>query len=396
MNIGSLLTLQVKQQQHLRNATRAISWAGIQRLYTTQANTKPPTAVILTNMGGPKTVDDVQGFLLNLFSDRDIMQFPFQSAAAKFISTRRTPKIKEQYQAIGGGSPILYWTRKQGEAMEKLLDTISPETAPHKHYIAFRYVEPFTKDALEEMKKDKVQRAIVFSQYPQYSCSTTGSSLNELHRRIKELGMDTGIKWSIIDRWPTHPGFIDATVHKIEQKLAEYGPEERKDAIIMFSAHSLPMSVVNKGDPYPAEVAATVDRVMSKLGNKYPYRLCWQSQVGPKAWLGPQTSDALKGFAKAGRKNIVVVPIAFTSDHIETLFELDQEYASEAKELGITGWKRVDALNDEPLFVKAMANIVKEHIDKGEVVSKQWPLRCPGCDFDTCGHSRDFFTKENI
>lgn len=361
-------------------------------------------------MGGPKNLDDVYQFLLNLFSDRDLMQLPFQSYASKFIATRRTPQIKEQYQAIGGGSPILSWTRKQGEAMEKLLDEISPETgkhkvfiiafwveltyqnlAPHKHYIAFRYVEPSTTTALEEMKKDKVERAIVFSQYPQYSCSTTGSSLNELHRGIKELGMENDIKWSIIDRWPTHPGFIDATAKKIEAKLAEYTPEERKDAVIMFSAHSLPMSVVNRGDPYPAEVASTVDHVMKKLKNAFPYRLCWQSQVGPSAWLGPQTSDALKGFAKAGKKNLVVVPIAFTSDHIETLFELDQEYAEEAKEVGLTGWKRVDALNDDTTFTNAMAQIVKEHIDKNEIVAKQWSLRCPSCTFETCGQSREFF-----
>jgi ferrochelatase len=344
-------------------------------------------------MGGPKTLDDVYSFLHNLFSDRDLMQLPLQSLASKFIAKRRTPQIIEQYEAIGGGSPILMWTRKQGQAMEKLLDQISPETAPHKHYIAFRYVEPYTSTALNEMKADGVERAIVFTQYPQYSCSTTGSSLNELHRGITELGMEK-IQWSIIDRWPTHPGFIDATAKKIEQKLAEYTHQERQEAVIMFSAHSLPMSVVNRGDPYPAEVAATVDHVMKRLGNKYPYRLCWQSQVGPKAWLGPQTADALKGFAKAGKKNLVVVPIAFTTDHIETLFELDHEYGVEAKEIGLTGWKRVDALNDDPVFIRAMADIVKEHIDKKEIVSHQWPLRCPSCTFETCGHSRDFFTKQ--
>lgn len=347
-------------------------------------------------MGGPATLDDVHNFLHNLFSDRDLMQLPFQKYLAKFIAKRRTPKIVDQYKKIGGGSPILHWTRKQGEAMEKILDKICPETAPHKHYVAFRYVEPYTKTALEEMKKDGVERAVVFTQYPQYSCSTTGSSLNELHRGISELGMDD-IKWSIIDRWPTHPGFIEATAKKIEEKLAEYTPEERKDAIIMFSAHSLPLDVVNRGDPYPTEVAATVDHVMKRLGNKYPHRLCWQSQVGPKAWLGPQTADVIKAFAKKGQKNIVAVPIAFTSDHIETLYELDHEYGAEAKELGLTGWKRVDALNDDETFTQAMADIVKEHLDKAELTSVQWPLRCPDCKFENCEKSRDFFKPhENI
>ncbi|KAI7907461.1 ferrochelatase [Cokeromyces recurvatus] len=367
--------------------------SSILRQYTTIPNTKkPPTAVLLTNMGGPETTGDVYSFLYNLFSDRDLMQLPFQKYTSKFIAKTRTPKIIEQYKAIGGGSPILAWTRKQGQALEKILDSISPETAPHKHYIAFRYVEPYTSTALEEMRQDGVKRAVVFTQYPQYSCSTTGSSLNELYRCISESGMKRDdIHWSIIDRWPTHPGFIEAMAQRIEAKLAEYTPEDRQEAIIMFSAHSLPMSVVNQGDPYPAEVAATVDHVMTRLGHQYPYRLCWQSQVGPKAWLGPQTADAIHGFAKAGKRNIVAVPIAFTTDHIETLYELDHEYGQEAKALGITGWKRVDALNDDPVFTRAMADIVKEHLDRQEKHSVQWSLQCPDCQFSSCHHTRHFF-----
>ncbi|KAI9256438.1 ferrochelatase [Phascolomyces articulosus] len=352
-----------------------------------------PTAVLLTNMGGPEKLDDVESFLHNLFSDRDIMKLPFQKHMATFISTRRTPSIKEQYAQIGGGSPILSWTRKQGEAMEKLLDEISPETAPHKHYIAFRYVEPFTDTALQQMKEDKVERAVVFTQYPQYSCSTTGSSLNELHRGIQRHGME-GLKWSIIDRWPKHPGFIEAVAGRIEAKLKEYSPEERDDAIILFSAHSLPMSVVNRGDPYPGEVAYTVHQVMERLGHKYPFRLVWQSQVGPQPWLGPQTSDAIKGYAKAGKKNLLLVPIAFTSDHIETLFELDLEYGKEAEEAGVTGFKRAESLNDDPTFVRAMADIVKEHLGKDQIASKEWFLRCPSCEFDSCGTTRDFFADK--
>jgi ferrochelatase len=157
--------------------------------------------------------------------------------------------------------------------------------------------------------------------------------LNELHRGIVANNLETSIQWSIIDRWNTHPGFIDAMATKIERKLAEYTPEQRQSAVILFSAHSLPMSVINRGDTYPAEVAASVDQVMKRLGQQYPYRLIWQSQVGPQPWLGPQTSDVIKNYGKAGMKNLVVVPIAFTSDHIETLFELDQEYGKEAEEV---------------------------------------------------------------
>ncbi|KAI7870446.1 ferrochelatase [Spinellus fusiger] len=366
------------------------------RAMSTSVAKKPPTAILLTNMGGPETLDNVHSFLLNLFSDRDLMKLPVQPLLSKWIAKRRTPSIKEQYAKIGGGSPILSWTRQQGEAMEKVLDAISPETAPHKHYIAFRYVDPSTDIALAAMKEDNVKKAVVFSQYPQYSCSTTGSSLNELHRCIKEKGMEESVEWSIIDRWNTHPGFIDATAGLIEKKMSEYTPEERESAVILFSAHSLPMAVVNRGDPYPAEVAASVQHVMKRLGHKNPYRLVWQSQVGPSAWLGPQTSDAIKGYAKQGKKNLVLVPIAFTSDHIETLFELDIEYGELAKEEGITGYKRVEALNGNQVFTRAMADIVKEHLDTKKAVSVQWPLRCPGCTSDTCQDTRDFFTSRTL
>lgn len=226
--------------------------------------------------------------------------------------------------------------------MCKLLDEIHPETAPHKTYVAFRYARPLTEEALDEMAADGVQRAVAFTQYPQYSCSTTGSNLNELYREImrrKERGAPEGnIDWSIIDRWPTHEGLIEVShaphrrndgeciltallllfpsqtfTQRVRDVLNTYPEEVRATVPIMFSAHSLPMQIVSgRGDPYPAEVAATVAGVMSKLRWSNPYRLTWQSQVGPSAWLGPQTSDTVKGWAKQGYKDAVVVPIAFT------------------------------------------------------------------------------------
>lgn len=160
------------------------------------------------NMGGPSTVEETHDFLKNLFMDGDLIPLPFQRFMAPWIARRRTPQIEQQYAAIGGGSPILKYTKLQGEAMAKLLDELHPQTAPHKAYVAFRYANPLTEATAKEMKEDGVTRAIAFTQYPQYSCSTTGSSLNELYRRGKagELG---DIKWSVIDRWGTHPGFIE-------------------------------------------------------------------------------------------------------------------------------------------------------------------------------------------
>ncbi|MCO5565531.1 hypothetical protein L7F22_019205 [Adiantum nelumboides] len=377
-----------------------------------QASVKPPTAVLLMNMGGPSTLDEVGDFLSRLFHDRELIQLPFQKRLAPLIARRRTPKIIEQYDKIGGGSPILRWTRLQGKEMATMLDELSPSTAPHKAYTAFRYARPLTDEALEEMKADGVQRAVAFTQYPQYSCSTTGSSLNELYREIqrrKEQGKEEGnIKWSVIDRWPTHPGLVDAFVNRINAVLQTYPAEKRNQVPIMFSAHSLPMQIVSgRGDPYPAEVAATVSAVMTKLGWSNPYRVTWQSQVGPSAWLGPQTSDTIKGWAKQGYKDCIAVPIAFTQDHIETLYELDIELQEEAEEHGIH-LKRAESLNDEPTFLRALAEIAASHLascegqsSKNEPwaqgnTSRQMQLRCPGCVNAVCGESKRFFGDNNV
>jgi ferrochelatase len=303
------------------------------RSLATHTSQKPKTAIVMMNMGGPPTLDEVGPFLLRLFSDPDLIPIPFQSVLAPWIAKRRTPKIVEQYAQIGGGSPIKFWTEKQSDMLIKLLDEASPETAPHKGYIAFRYAPPLTEDCVQQMKADGVTRAIAFTQYPQYSCSTTGSSLNHLWKVLKEADPEKSIEWSVIDRWATHPGLVDAFTRKIQDKLQEYPESERDGVIILFSAHSLPMSVVNRGDPYPAEVAATVYAVMDRLGHSNPYRLVWQSKVGPAPWLGPDTQGTLEGLAKRGVKNVLLVPIAFTSDHIETLFELDLEYGHLAKEV---------------------------------------------------------------
>jgi ferrochelatase len=153
-------------------------------------------------------LDHVEPFLFNLFSDGDLIPIPFQSKLAPWIAKRRTPKIKDQYAKIGGGSPIRMWTEKQGDFLAQEMDKISPETAPHKSYVAFRYAAPLTNESLQQMIHDGVERAVAFSLYPQYSCSTTGSSLNELHKSINELDPSKKIKWSVIDRWATHEGLV--------------------------------------------------------------------------------------------------------------------------------------------------------------------------------------------
>ncbi len=351
---------------------------------TEPKNGRPPTGIVMMNLGGPKDLDQVEPFLLALFADREIIQLPVQKFLGPFIAKRRTPKIRKHYEEIGGGSPILQWTEEQGKGMCERLDALSPETAPHKFYVAFRYVEPTSEDALAQMKADGVERAIAFTQYPQFSCSTTGSSLNELWRAARRLELQDAFRWSVIDRWPTHPRFIEAMTRTVEDGLAMFDEGDRDDVVILFSAHSLPLDVINRGDAYPAEVGASVHEVMERLSYRHEYLVTYQSDVGPVPWLGPSTEGVLKQLGSKRRKNVLVVGIAFTSDHIETLHELDIEYGEVAHEAGITNFKRAPALNGMPLFQDALAEIVNEHLRTGEACTANYGLRCPGCVNPQC------------
>lgn len=246
-------------------------------------------------------------------ADGDLIPLgPFQRYLGPLIARRRRAKIEHQYSVIGGGSPIRRWSELQAAEACGILDQTHPSTAPHKPYVAFRYAAPLTEETFAKLLEDGITRAVAFTQYPQYSCSTTGSSLNELWRLSKKMDPSRTIDWSIIDRWPTHPGFVATVAKHIENTLEEYPEDRRGDVVLLFSAHSLPMSVVNRGDPYPAEVAATVHAVMEHLGFSNPYRLVWQSQVGPSPWLGAQTSQTVENYVKKGKTDLILIPIAFT------------------------------------------------------------------------------------
>jgi ferrochelatase len=349
-------------------------------------------------------MDPAQLNLLTPQADGDLIPLGrLQPYLGPLISKRRTSKIQAQYAAIGGGSPIRKWSEYQNAEMCKILDEISPETAPHKPYVAFRYADPLTEEMYQKLIDDgfgagKGGRAVAFSQYPQYSCSTTGSSLNELWKWRNRLEGpnapnkgEGAITWSVIDRWPAHPGLVAAIAKNVEDQLKTYPADKRKDVVLLFSAHSLPMSVVNRGDPYPAEVAATVYAVMEKLNWSNQYRLVWQSQVGPSAWLGAQTAFTVEEYIKKGQTDMVLIPVAFTSDHIETLYELDHEVIGEAKQPGI---KRSESLNGNPIFIKALADIAQTHLKSNMSCSLQMGLRCPGCKSERCAESKKFFANQ--
>lgn len=345
---------------------------------------KPPTAILLMNMGGPASLEDVEPFLLELLSDHETIRLPLQSFLGPLIARRRLPKARKRYAQIGGGSPIFHWTKMQGEGLVRRLDALCPETAPHKYYVAFRYARPFTRDALSQMKDDGVKRAVAFTLYPQFSCSTTGSSLNELWRALGQAGMEREFQWSIIDRWAAHSGFIEAMASLVRKGLNKFPAGERRDVLLLFSAHSLPLKVVDRGDPYPQEVGASVQAVMQALNFSNEYLLSYQSAVGPVRWLGPSTGAMIRLLGKQKRRGILVVPIAFVSDHIETLHEIDLEYRALAESSGIERFERAPALNDSPIFLDALAGIAAAHIHNRETCSRQYLLRCPGCTNQQC------------
>ncbi|KAI1292641.1 Ferrochelatase, mitochondrial [Halotydeus destructor] len=357
---------------------------------STGSKPNPRTGILMLNMGGPSTTGEVEAFLTRLFTDTDIMRLPIQSKLGPLIAKRRAPAVAAKYQEIGGGSPIRAWTEKQGQLLVESLDKLSPETGPHKFYVGFRYAEPLMEDALEQMERDGIKRAVAFSQYPQYSCSTSGSSFNALAKYMdKNDTVAKDISWSLIDRWSLNKGLIESIQDLIRTELDKLPSQVADRTVILFSAHSLPMQVVNRGDTYPMEVGSTVQAVMASLGRSNAYRLVWQSKVGPLPWLSPQTDDAIKGYAKQGFKNFMLVPIAFVNEHIETLHELDIEYAHDlAKELKVESIIRVPAPNDHPKFIAGMADLVRDHLSSGSICSPQIRIRCPLCTNAACEVTR--------
>ncbi len=346
------------------------------------------TGIVMLNLGGPETLADVRPFLERLFADRELLRLPMQTVLGSFIAKRRAPRVEKLYAAIGGGSPIRRWTEAQGAGMCERLDALSPDTAPHRFYISFRYTAPFADDALQAMAADGITRAVAFTQYPQWSCTTTGSSLNELQRALVRTGLEDRFDWSLIDRWHLDAGFIASMAQVTREALARVPSEERDGALILFSAHSLPLSVIDRGDAYPAEVAASVAAVMQHLGVPNAHQLSYQSDVGPVRWLGPSTEVVLRQLGARRQRAVIVVPIAFTSDHIETLSELDIEYGHMAREAGITRYVRADALNASRHFLRALSGIVADHLAGRTTTSPSYGHRCPGCTNAACRPER--------
>ncbi|AFY78517.1 ferrochelatase [Pleurocapsa sp. PCC 7327] len=319
--------------------------------------------VLLLNLGGPEQLEDVRPFLFNLFADPEIIRLPFpwlQKPLAWLISTLRFQKSQENYMQIGGGSPLRRITEAQAQALEERLAEIGQEA---RVYIGMRYWHPFTEEAIAAIKRDRIKRLVILPLYPQFSISTSGSSFRVLEEIWKKDPALRQIDYTIVPCWYDSPGYIKAMVDLIVQELEKFSDPDRVH--IFFSAHGVPQSYVDEaGDPYQQEIEECTRLIMKTLNRPNDYTLAYQSRVGPVEWLKPYTEDALKELGEKGIEDLLVTPISFVSEHIETLQEIDIEYREVAEEAGIKNFQRVPALNTHPVFIDALAELTVESLKK--------------------------------
>ncbi len=309
-------------------------------------------AVVLMNLGGPDSLEAVQPFLQNLFSDTDIFKIPlFQKQLAKFIAKKRSPKVIEEYKLIGGKSPINEWTEIQRSILEKLLNQ---DEDIFDVYVAMRYWKPFTNEVIKKIESKNYDKIFLLPLYPQYSFSTTKSSFNEWNRNYN----GDRYKLVYIENFYSIEKYIQAINERIDESLGKFKDVDKRDVYFLFSAHGVPVSYIKKGDPYQKQIEETVQLVMQKRNFSNSYSLAYQSKVGPMKWLEPSTEHEIVRLIKDGKKNLLVIPIAFVSDHIETLYELDIQYRKIAAEAGVQNYVVMKGLNDSQLFVQSLAEVI--------------------------------------
>ncbi len=311
------------------------------------------TAVVLCNLGGPDSLDAVRPFLFNLFSDPDIFRLPLgwltQRPFATLIAWRRAPEAVKGYAAIGGKSPILDYTRAQAEALQRALE------GNFDVHVCMRYWRPLTSEVVAMLKQKNYARVILLPLYPQYSVTTSGSAYNEFQRQCQRQHYQPAV--TLVRQWYDQPDYQGAIVESLRAAAREFPDPDPARIELLFSAHGLPRKIVDAGDPYERQIRATFDAVRARLD--WPHTtLCYQSRVGPLEWLRPYTDDVIHDKAAAGVKQMLVYPIAFVSDHVETLYELGITYAELARKCGIAHYRVVPALNNHPRFIAALKSLV--------------------------------------
>lgn len=314
--------------------------------------------VVLFNLGGPLSKDDIEEFLYNLFMDPYIIEIPLKGflrrAMASTIARRRAGKTASYYDVMGGKSPQYELTVKQAAALEKKLR----EQCEAKVYVGMRYFKPYIEEAYKALVKDNIENVILLPLYPQYSRTTTLSSFEEWNR-VSE-NPSGRMKVLQIESYHDDPLYIEAIADRINVALSRFPENVRGRVHMLYSAHGVPERIINRGDPYQNQIVETVNLVSKKFPNLHS--LSYQSRVGPVKWIGPSTPDELKSLAERGVKYLLVIPISFVSEHSETLYEIDHLYRNEANGLGIQQFEMMPALNDSPKFIEALSSLILQKI----------------------------------
>jgi protoporphyrin/coproporphyrin ferrochelatase len=310
--------------------------------------------VVLFQLGGPDSLEAIEPFLYNLFCDPDIIDFPFarigRKPLAKLISATRARKVQHHYATIGGFSPIRRHTERQAQALETELRNQGIDA---RCFVAMRYWHPFTAEAIAQVEQTQCEELVLLPMYPQYSSTTTGSSLNEWDRQFRR-----NLPQRCVEIFYRNTMYLDAVVEKVNEAIGRF---PRPDSpLIIFSAHGVPISVIEKGDPYQRQIEETVALVTARGGWGNRHRLCYQSKVGASKWLQPSLHHTLQQLSGEQVREVCIVPIAFVSDHVETLAEIDHEAREFAAQLGFTQFEMSAGLNDSPTFIRALAEVVQE------------------------------------
>lgn len=333
----------------------------------------PKKAVILFNLGGPDSLDAVKPFLFNLFSDKAIISAPnpIRYFLAKLISSRREKTAQEIYSHIGGKSTIIPETVAQRDALEAILN--EKDSTTYKVFICMRYWHPFAKDVARDVKDYAPDEIILLPLYPQFSTSTTQSSIDDWNKNAGEVGLDVPTR--TIGCYPYEESFVQSHLNLINEAIAKV--KDKENMRILFSAHGLPKKIIDKGDPYQWQVEQGAAKIAKKIEvDGLDWNVCYQSRVGPLEWIGPSTDDEIMRAGKDG-KSIVLVPIAFVSEHSETLVELDIEYKELADENNVKEYIRVPTLSVEKDFIKSLADICLNVGEVGKICSSEGKRLCP-------------------
>ena len=318
----------------------------------------PRRAILFLQLGGPETLDEVPRFLYRLFSDPDIIRVRpalLRKAIAAAIALGRQKASRALYASIGGASPIRRLTDQQAAGAERLLRADGRDVCVRS---AMTCSAPLVEDVVAELALQGVRRFLAFPLYPQYSLTTTREPLQRTRDAVRRFAPQARL--DELRSWPTHPLFVQAHAESIREELARFPDPRPESTHLLFSAHSIPKKLVTReGDPYPTEVEASVSAIRESLAWRGPVSLAYQSKLGPVEWLGPPTLAVIRELGRGGQAQVLVVPIAFVTDHVETLQEIDQLFADAARAAGIPHFRRTPGLNDRPTFLRALADLAR-------------------------------------